>query len=169
MCLPADLTSEVPAGTAADPWPHPESGEPVGAVPLFCNDGVDNDGDTNVDREDSTCEISAASGTFAIDLNAVLPDIDGDGVVSWKESVRGSDPLEACKAGGSWFRSWIFDIDDSGSVSAGDVFAIFPDWLKNESDNSFVYKTDIDGNGTISAGDVFAIFPKWLATAPTCP
>ncbi len=52
--------------------------------------------------------------------------------------------------------AWPPDIDESGTVSAGDVFTIFDFWLTS------VPRYDLDESGTVSAGDVFLIFDWWL-------
>ena len=172
--------AHVPVGTTTNPYPHPDTGEPVGAIAMSCSDGVDSDRDGDADREDTNCKISLPPSNspnwpnlttaMKADLDLFLPDQDNDGEASWKEILRHTDPLNECPKTGlnnDALDPWTFDIDDSAKISGSDVFAIFPEWMKTEATNSFNYRFDLDGSGKISGGDVFAIFPQWMKEAQT--
>ena len=78
-------------------------------------------------------------------------DPDCDGFTTTLEDHVGTNPTLACGT-----NAWPPDIDESGTVSAGDVFTIFDFWLTS------VPRYDLDDSGTVSAGDVFLVFDWWL-------
>ncbi len=142
--------------TASDPNQHPETGEPIAGVPMPCSNGYDDDNDGYVDRNDivpggandSPCSLSAGlgypspnalvtNGTYG--LNALLPDEDADGVETWKEIMRGTDPYSRCPdtaaQNDQLLDPWTLDLNDDGSVDILDIISggvgLFSAWGAN--------------------------------------
>ncbi len=114
----------------------------------------DADGDACDDDDDNDSFNGATTLTQTPGVAATA--CPGGSVPVWAdcvESYLGTNPLDNCGAG-----AWPPDINDNGTVSAGDVFDIFPFWLSSSA------RHDLDASGTVSAGDIFVVFPWWLST-----
>ncbi|KKL45207.1 hypothetical protein LCGC14_2357980, partial [marine sediment metagenome] len=127
-------------------------------------DQTDTDGDGDGDADDDDDDNDSFNGTTVATQNpgpaaAACP---GGSMPIWAdciESYLGTTINDNCTGSpGAGGDAWPVDINQSGTVTGGDVFAIFPFWLTS------VARYDLDATGTVSGGDVFAIFPWWLAS-----
>lgn len=74
------------------------------------------------------------------------------------ESYLGTNMADNCRgAPGTGGDARPPDVDESGTISGGDVFGIFPSWLTASA------RYDLNADGVVSGGDVFLVFPVWLA------
>ena len=118
----------------------------------------DGDGDACDDDDDNDSFNGTSVATQT--PGAAATGCPGGSVPLWADCVEaylGTDGDDNCNgAPGTGTDAWPPDVDGSGTISAGDVFAIFPSWLGSTA------RHDLNADGVVSAGDVFAIFPWWL-------
>ncbi len=164
-------------------YPHPDTGKPVSGVPRPCSDGYDQVGSGNVDRADPNCRVASlglpcgqtgqaacanakiTNATWGLDHIFPTLDTDGDGMPDWREILRGTDPYSKCPdttSNNELLDPWTYDINDDSTVNILDVSAMFPYWLKPETDVLFNYRADMTLDGTVNILDVSALFPFWL-------
>ena len=120
----------------------------------------DGDGDACDDDDDNdsfngTTRATQTPGAAADTCPGGSVDIWADCV----ESYLGTDLDDNCNGSpGAGTDAWPPDISGNGTISGGDVFAIFPFWLTSTA------RYDLDASGRVTGGDVFSIFPWWLAS-----
>lgn len=105
------------------------------------------------DPEGDTCDdddSDSSNGTTVLTQtpSSAAATCPGGSVPVW------ADCLGTPETGGD---AWPPDITRNGTISAGDVFAIFPSWLTSTA------RYDLDASGSVSSGDVFMVFPWWLS------
>ena len=119
-----------------------------------------NDGDGDACDDDDDGDSSNGVTVMTQTPGAAAVTCPGGSVPVWADCVEvylGTTLGDNCNgAPGTGIDAFPPDVDGSGTVSAGDVFAIFPSWLMA------TVRHDLNADGVVSAGDVFAIFPWWL-------
>ena len=111
------------------------------------------------------------SGSWDTDSAGSDPLIGGDGVgdfgydSDWLETYLGTDARQACSLSSTLsdepLDAWIFDTNDDGKATLGDVLAIAPVWLQVATTPAHK-RFDWNGDGSVGLSDVLSIAPVWL-------
>ena len=121
-----------------------------GHPPEVCGDGIDNDGDTEIDEEPDT------------DLDGVNdcddPDDDNDGFTDVIENHVGTDPLNHCPRG-PFDSAWPPDFFNDRKVDIFDILAMKASFGSSSGDANFDVRRDLTGDGAINIFDVLRVKP----------
>ena len=118
----------------AEPIPPATSG-----VAQPCTDGIDNDGDGQVDEADSDC-----AGTS---------DIDGDGFDENSELFSGTDPRYDCPVF-SGHDAWAPDVNNDGRVTIADVLLLKTPFGSQSGQPNYTARADFSADGRVTIADV---------------
>ena len=153
------------------------------STPEVC-DGVDNDGDTQIDEghgsplilfrdQDGDTVPDCTDGNVDTDgdtvVNTIDTDDDGDGISDLDEHLIITDSLRACNDG-TEYPDWAPDFDGNIVINVTDVFQVLPPAFGTSgiSENPFFSRrADIAPNGVINVTDVFRVLPPVLGSSCT--
>ncbi|HUF54309.1 MAG TPA: dockerin type I domain-containing protein [Dehalococcoidia bacterium] len=127
----------------------------LGDPPEVCGNGIDDDGDTEIDEEPDT-DLDGLSD--CVDL-----DDDNDGYPDVLEEYIGTDPLNPC-ARAPFDSAWPPDFDNNQRINTTDVLALKPIFGTKAGDANFGQRGDLDGNGKINTTDVLSLKPVFGIT-----
>ena len=144
--------------------------DPLNAAktPEVC-DGVDNDGDGQIDEGfdyDSNGIPDCTDPNKDTDGDGIMnpsdPDDDNDGTSDVNEIYIRTNTLKKCPS--SW--SWMPDYNNSGRVDISDVLSFIPVFLTNSSSPNYNKRFDWSANGQINIQDILMIIPYFLQSCP---
>jgi hypothetical protein len=147
----------------------------AGSTPEHC-DGVDNDGDTEVDEEPTGADWDIDGDTVKdcldadVDtdgdgvVNTLDDDDDGDGVADLTEQALTTDELGNCSTGPS-HDAFASDFDKDGDNDPGDLLGLFFFSIGQSAGEPFYSKrSDFDGDGDNDPGDILGFFFFFIGT-----
>jgi hypothetical protein len=142
----------------------------AGSTPEHC-DGVDNDGDTDVDEEPAGADWDIDGDTVKdcldsdVDtdgdgvVNTVDDDDDGDGFTDAQERYMTTDELSGCptdKLTTKLHDALAPDRDHDGDADVGDIIQLFFGKIFNPA--AYDARADADGDGDNDVGDILGLF-----------
>ncbi|MEX1193646.1 MAG: cohesin domain-containing protein [Dehalococcoidia bacterium] len=122
----------------------------LGDPPEVCGDGIDNDGDTEVDEEPDA-DLDGLS-------DCVDTDDDGDTFTDAIEAFVGTDPLNDC-ARGPFDSAWPPDFNNTRSINISDVLSLKPLFGSIDGDGVYQTRKDLTGDDRINISDVLLLKP----------
>ena len=144
------------------------------STPEHC-DGVDNDGDTDIDEDPlgANWDIDGDTVKDCLDadvdtdgdgvVNTLDDDDDGDGFTDAQERYMSTDELGNCSTDSS-HDAWPSDRDHDRDVDIGDVIKLFAGKILSPA--AYDARSDADGDGDNDIGDLLKLFAGRILT--TC-
>jgi hypothetical protein len=149
--------------------------------PEVC-DGVDNDGDTQVDEgrgspnvpfrdQDGDTVPDCTDGNVDTDGDTIVntsdTDDDGDGTTDANEHKIITDSLRRCNNGVE-YPDWPPDFDNNKVINVTDVFQVLPPVFGTSGENpNYSRRADLVPDGVINVTDVFRVLPPVFGTSCT--